>query len=630
MVTGRRAAVCIGALLAVCVFLVLSTDSAQQLPAVLFGGDWSGSFTTPLAGPASSSIDDAKVELDKEMVSKVGEDPSIGKGVGISGRWSSAFASEPALPSTVADAQAAIEKTLKVRAGEIAAAANAQSRGRGIVGGKARSVQWVPVSHTTVVGGVNSDAAKRLADYAADKFSSSHYPFKVFDDYVRSDDPTRDMDINSLYKHSEDALLNDLNQKLKEKVALEVQQQVAEKVPQMQSALIREQKMKQLVSDITNQMQDVNHGFDQIQVLQAQGHEMFSKADATEADIRSPETKDLFDRAEAILLAMNATVNCTNGTNATGCNSTNTTDAGAGGEDVAAVEKAIRAQSLSLREHKFVLSKMLHQEHVKLAHKKHLEAEAEHKALALLKKTHPHEPLKQLENQYVADRILAARRARAHKEKVERAEIKRKRELEKKLHPKQYAANERKAAKLHAIEHRQQLRLLEKEHQAVAHKHQPVAHERKPVAAAGRAHAEKVELLKKELVAAEHHEALVVKQERKAQHELQLVKRKEAGHKETPLAAAEKREHALESRRASFMKSLASKAAWSKKFLKEEQHEKPLGQLLSGNKDAKSNKPHPHADPEKDALKVLELKKALAECEKDSSKCAHLNLVTKK
>ena len=105
MVTGRRAAVCIGALLAVCVFLVLSTDSAQQLPAVLFGGDWSGSFTTPLAGPASSSIDDAKVELDKEMVSKVGEDPSIGKGVGISGRWSSAFASEPALPSTGATYQ---------------------------------------------------------------------------------------------------------------------------------------------------------------------------------------------------------------------------------------------------------------------------------------------------------------------------------------------------------------------------------------------------------------------------------------------------------------------------------------------------------------------------------------------
>ena len=49
------------------------------------------------------------------------------------------------LRGTVADAQAAIEKTLKVRAGEIAAAANAQSRGRGIVGGKARSVQWVSV-----------------------------------------------------------------------------------------------------------------------------------------------------------------------------------------------------------------------------------------------------------------------------------------------------------------------------------------------------------------------------------------------------------------------------------------------------------------------------------------------------
>ena len=42
--------------------------------------------------------------------------------------------------------------------------------------------------------------------------------------------------------------------------------QVAEKVTQMQSALIREQKMKQLVSDITGQMQAVDHGFDAIQV----------------------------------------------------------------------------------------------------------------------------------------------------------------------------------------------------------------------------------------------------------------------------------------------------------------------------------------------------------------------------
>ncbi len=232
------------------------------------------------------------------------------------------------------DAQSALDKTMgTLRAGEItpiAAAANADSRGRSIVGGQARQVHWVPVSRTADVVA----ASKRLADFATDNaplgatvisplktYSSSYDPLS---EYVRSDDPTRDMDINGLYKRSEDALLNDLNEKLKEKVALEVQQQVAEKVPQMQSALIREQKMKQLVSDITDQMQAVDKGFDNIQVLQAQGHEMFAAADATEADIRSPETKDLFDRGEAILLAeaaaANATLNCTNGTNATGCN----------------------------------------------------------------------------------------------------------------------------------------------------------------------------------------------------------------------------------------------------------------------------------------------------------------------
>jgi len=45
----------------------------------------------------------------------------------------------------VADAQAALDKTMGARAGEIAAAANAAARGRGIVGGQARQVHWVPV-----------------------------------------------------------------------------------------------------------------------------------------------------------------------------------------------------------------------------------------------------------------------------------------------------------------------------------------------------------------------------------------------------------------------------------------------------------------------------------------------------
>ena len=54
------------------------------------------------------------------------------------------------------------------------------------------------------------------------------------------------MDINGLYKHSEDQLLNDLNEKLKQKVAIEVAQQVSEKVPQMQAALVREDTIKQV------------------------------------------------------------------------------------------------------------------------------------------------------------------------------------------------------------------------------------------------------------------------------------------------------------------------------------------------------------------------------------------------
>ena len=54
------------------------------------------------------------------------------------------------------------------------------------------------------------------------------------------------MDINGLYKHSEDQLLNDLNEKLKQKVAIEDARQVSEKVPQMQATLVRENTIKQV------------------------------------------------------------------------------------------------------------------------------------------------------------------------------------------------------------------------------------------------------------------------------------------------------------------------------------------------------------------------------------------------
>ena len=61
-----------------------------------------------------------------------------------------------------------------------------------------------------------------------------------------------------------------------------------------------------------------------------------------------------------------------------GENRTNTTDSGAAdAAEVAAAEKTIRAQALSLRENKLQLSKMMHQEHAKLAQKENLEAAVE-------------------------------------------------------------------------------------------------------------------------------------------------------------------------------------------------------------------------------------------------------------
>jgi hypothetical protein len=104
--SGRRAALCIGGLLAACVFIAVSSNGANSAPATLlgFGGDWSGSFTAtlPLASPASAAIEVAQSTLDKTLASNAGADASIGQGEGISGRWSSSFDQPvmPVLPST--------------------------------------------------------------------------------------------------------------------------------------------------------------------------------------------------------------------------------------------------------------------------------------------------------------------------------------------------------------------------------------------------------------------------------------------------------------------------------------------------------------------------------------------------
>ena len=333
-------------------------------------------------------------------------------------------------------------------------------------------------------------------------------------------------DLNDLYKRSEDALLKDINEKLQEKVAIEVEQQVAEKVPKMQSAIIREQKMKQLVSDITNQMGDVNKGFDQIQVMQAKGHEMFADADRMEADVTSPETKDLFDRAEAILLAMNASADCGNGTNASGCNSTNATDTGTE-EDAAveAAEKAIHAQALSLQRNKIVLSKILHEEHVKLEEKKLLKSKAERTALQILKKEHPRESLAKLEHQYEADKRLEATHARRPDQKSSPTKIA--------LHVRERVqAASKKRGKKAPLANKKVIERTE----------------------------QKVEKLQQELRVAKAHDHAVLERERAKEAQL----RKEV-HAKTPA-----------DQRAAFMKHLASEADQSKKFLAQVQHVTPL------------------------------------------------------
>jgi hypothetical protein len=57
------------------------------------------------------------------------------------------------------------------------------------------------------------------------------------------------------------------------------------------------------------------------------------------------------------------------------------------------------------------------------------------------------------------------------------------------------------------------------------------------------------------------------------------------------------------------MKSLASEAAWSKKFLTKVQSSKPLGKELGGT--SKAEHKAQKGDPEKIALKELELEQVL-------------------
>jgi hypothetical protein len=71
----------------------------------------------------------------------------------------------------------------------------------------------------------------------------------------------------------------------------------------------------------------------------------------------------------------------------------------------------------------------------------------EHRALAQLEQKHPHEPFAVLERQYLADRILAARRARARKEEeAKRAHALRQEKLSK-LHIKLAPQGQKKAQK---------------------------------------------------------------------------------------------------------------------------------------------------------------------------------------
>ena len=111
------------------------------------------------------------------------------------------------------------------------------------------------------------------------------------------------------------------------------------------------------------------------------------------------------------------------------CNSTNATDTGTE-EDAAveAAEKAIHAQALSLQRNKIVLSKILHEEHVKLEKKKLLKSKAELEATHARRPDQKSSPTKIA--LHVRERVQAASKKRgkkaplANKKVIERTEQK--------------------------------------------------------------------------------------------------------------------------------------------------------------------------------------------------------------
>jgi hypothetical protein len=72
--------------------------------------------------------------------------------------------------------------------------------------------------------------------------------------------------------------------------------------------------------------------------------------------------------------------------------------------------------------------------HAELKSREHME----HTILKVIEQRHGKEPLAELERQYHADMILAARRARTHKLEEERVAEARKLQIFKKLHPTEF------------------------------------------------------------------------------------------------------------------------------------------------------------------------------------------------